>query len=264
MKPKGNVMSPQQDLIRQPQQVENLVQEIQNTKTLVEALIKTKHYQQLGPDGIFAVIQKAKSLNIHPMEALNGGLYYVQGRVEMSSQMMNQLIRSKGHSIQKDSKSTKEQCLLHGKRADNGDVWSVSFSIEDAQRAGIYRQNSPWTKFPEAMCFARALSMLARQLFPDVIQGCYVEGEIDDSINKEPVHNDPVMIANQTITQEQAQALHALINNDEEYRQKLLNFFKIADLNELPATQWERIFAAVKKHADIQPAHEDQLQVMEA
>ena len=228
------------------------VEDIQRTRNLVDALIKTKHYQQLGPDGIFAVVQKAKSLNIHPMEALNGGFYYVQGRVEMSAQMMNQLIRFRGHSIQKDPKSSKELCILHGKRADNSDVWSVSFGIEDAQRAGIYRQNSPWTKFPEAMCFARALSMLARQLFPDVIHGCYVEGEIGDALEKEPAQDAPVLIANSTITQEQVQTLEELINNDEEYRQKLLDFFKITDFNELPVVQWDRLLVAVKKHTDMQ------------
>lgn len=245
-------MSAKQGLITRSEPTGDLIQDIQNTRTLADALIKTKHYQQLGLDGIFAVIQKAKSLNIHPMEALNGGLYYVQGRVEMSSQMMNLLIRSRGHSIQKDPQSTKELCLLHGKRADNSDTWSVSFGIEDAQRAGIYRLNSPWTKFPEAMCFARALSMLARQLFPDVIQGCYVEGEIGDALAKEPVQEEPVLIANPTITQEQVHMLQKLINDDEEYHQKLLNFFKIADFSELPATQWERLLAAVKKHADAQ------------
>jgi len=231
----------------------DLVKDVQRTRDLVDALIKTKHYQQLGPDGIFAVIQKAKSLNIHPMEALNGGLYYVQGRVEMSAQMMNQLIRSRGHSIQKDPQSGKELCILHGKRADNSDTWSVSFSIEDAQRAGIYKQNSPWTKFPEAMCFARALSMLARQLFPDVIQGCYVEDEIGDVLEKEPIQEAPVLIANPTVTQEQVQILQELINDDEEYKQKLLGFFKITDFNELPVAQWDHILAAVKKHAQNQP-----------
>lgn len=239
-----------QELIQPP---EALIQDIQHSKNLAEALIKTKHYQQLGPDGVFAVIQKAKSLNIHPMEALNGGLYYVQGRVEMSSQMMNQLIRSRGHSIQKDSKSSKELCILHGKRADNNDVWSASFGIEDAQRAGIYRQNSPWTKFPEAMCFARALSMLARQLFPDVIQGCYVEGEIVDVLEKESAQEAPASTVNQTILHEQVQMLQELINEDNEYKQRLLNFFKITDFNELPVAQWDRVLAAVKKHTQNQP-----------
>lgn len=50
----------------------------------------------------------------------------------MSAQLMNQLIRYRGHSIQKDSKSTKELCVLHGKRADNGDAWNDSCGIEDA------------------------------------------------------------------------------------------------------------------------------------
>lgn len=243
-------MTRKQELI---QPSEELIQDIQHSKNLAEALIRTKHYQQLGSDGIFAVIQKAKSLNIHPMEALNGGLYYVQGRVEMSAQMMNQLIRSRGHSIQKDSKSKKDLCVLHGKRADNGDVWSVSFGIEDAQRAGIYRQNSPWTKFPEAMCFARALSMLARQLFPDVIQGCYVEGEIGDVLEKGSEQETPALIVNQTITWEQVQMLQELINGDDEYKQKLFDFFKITDFSELPIAQWDRVLAAVKKHTQNQP-----------
>lgn len=230
----------------------DFVEDIQKTRDVVNTLVESKHYQQLGVDGIFAIIQKAKSLNLHPMEALNGGLYYVQGRVEMSSQMMNQLIRFRGHSIQKDPKSNKSLCILHGRRADNGDVWSVSFGIEDAQRAGLYRQNSPWTKFPEAMCFARALSMLARQLFPDVIQGCYVEGEIRDALDKESMKEAPPAIANPMVTQEQVKVLQELISGDEEYRQKLFHFFKITDFGELPASQWDRILAAVKKHAEAQ------------
>lgn len=43
----------QQQLTRRPIQGEDAVQEIQNTNSLVEALMKTKHYQQLGHDGIF-------------------------------------------------------------------------------------------------------------------------------------------------------------------------------------------------------------------
>jgi hypothetical protein len=249
---KEEKMFSKNEVMRFQHQSVELLKHIEESRNLAATLMKTKHYQQLGHDGIFAVIQKAKSLNINPIEALNGGLYCVQGRVEMSAQLMNQLIRSKGHSIQKDPQSNKEMCFLHGKRADNGDVWSVSFGIEDAQRAGIYRQNSPWTKFPEAMCFARALSMLARQLFPDVIQGCYVEGEIRDVLEKEPDQEMPNLIVNPTITQEQVQLLQKLINGDEEYKQKLFNFFKITNFSELPVAQWDRILAAVKRHADTQ------------
>lgn len=57
-------MSSKQELISRSQQTGDLIQDIQNTKTLADTLIRTKHYQQLEPDGILAVIQKAKSLSI--------------------------------------------------------------------------------------------------------------------------------------------------------------------------------------------------------
>lgn len=159
---------------------ESSLAEIDKINSYIKKLITQPHYAKIGEAGIFAIIHKAKTLGINPLDALNGGLFFVQGIVEMRAQMMNQLIRQNGHSIQKDARSNDEICILHGKRADNGDIWTESFSIRDAQQAGIYREG-PWKKYPKDMLFARALSRLARQLFPDVIKGCYVEGEIEKS-----------------------------------------------------------------------------------
>src|SRR5208282_4370469 len=162
--------------------------DIEQTQNAVKKLLQTKHYQALGEAGIFAIIQKAKSLKINAVDALGGGLYFTNGKVGMSAEMMNTLIRSHGHSITKDTKSNDQICILHGKRADNGDTWTESFSIEDAKRAGIFKDATPWGKYPRNMCFNRALSNLARQLFPDVIKGCY---EIDElkSFAEAPAQN---------------------------------------------------------------------------
>lgn len=149
----------------------DLLADIDQTQNAVKKLLQTKHYQALGEAGIFAIIQKAKSLKIDPVDALGGGLYFLNGKTGMSAEMMNTLIRSNGHSIVKDPKSNDNICILHGKRQDNGDTWTESFSIDDAKRAGIYK--NVWEKYPRNMCFNRALSNLARQLFPDVIKGCY-------------------------------------------------------------------------------------------
>jgi hypothetical protein len=166
----------------------DLLGDIEQTQNAVKKLLQTKHYQALGEAGIFAIIQKAKSLKISPVDALGGGLYFTNGKVGMSAEMMNTLIRSHGHSITKDTKSNDQICILHGKRADNGDTWTESFSIEDAKRAGIFKDATPWGKYPRNMCFNRALSNLARQLFPDVIKGCY---EIDElkSFAEAPAQN---------------------------------------------------------------------------
>lgn len=166
------------------------MQDLQKTQSLCAALMKTKHYASMGEVGIFAIVQKARALNLSPLDALNGAMYFVQGKVELTANTMNYLIRAAGHSITKDSKSDRTCCILHGKRVDNGDTWTASFSIDDAKKAGIYKNT--WDKYPEDMLFCRALSRLARQLFPDVIKGCYVEGEINTPNLNEPVRYEDV------------------------------------------------------------------------
>jgi len=225
--------------------------DLQHTEKVVAALLNSKHYSKIGVEGIYAIVQKAKSMGINPLDALNGGAYYVQGKVEMSSQMMNRLIRSKGHSIQKDAKSTKTCCILNGKRADNGDTWTVSFSIDDAKKAGIYKANGPWEKYTEAMCFNRALSMLARQLFPDVIVDCYVQGEISEA----PPLFTPAMVEDEKISNDQAEILHALIDcdeNPEEVKQIFLNRTGVSCVENIPVKKFEGIVTWTKKRQEEQ------------
>lgn len=172
--------------------------DLKETQSLCELLLQTSHYEKLGRAGIFAIIQTAKSLGIDPRLAIGGGLYFVKGKVEMSSRMMAALIRAKKHSITRDSKSDDTICILHGKRSDTNDCWTESFSMEEAKKAGLLIKkldkntgreiDGPWNLFPRDMLYARALSRLARQLFPDVIGNCYVENEIalDPNIKEEP------------------------------------------------------------------------------
>lgn len=168
-------------VLKQQPKLPALLEEFNQTKSLCMELLKTPHYQKMGEAGIFAIVQKASSLGINPIEALNGAMYFVQGKVELSAITMAKLIRSKGHSYTLGKESNNTLCVLHGERKDNGDTWKVSFSIEDAKRAEIYKQGGPWSKYPDVMCYNRALSKLARQLFPDIIGNCYVEGEIRDA-----------------------------------------------------------------------------------
>ena len=210
---------------------ELIMKDLQNTHKMCEMLMSTPHYRSIGSAGIFAIVEKSKSIGVNTMDALNGGMYFVQGKVELSSAMMNQLIRTAGHSITKDKKSDETICILHGKRNDNGDTWVESFSIKDAQQAGIYKNQ--WLKYPKDMLFARALSRLARQLFPDVIKGCYVQGEIGDApaFNANVTHQNEEyesadVVVCDTISEVEAESLQELIGDDEAYRKCVLNFIK--------------------------------------
>lgn len=236
--------------------MDTIVADLESTTRACKTLMQTKHYSALGEAGIFAVLQKAKSIGMNPVEALNGSMYFVQGKVELTANAMNYLIRSAGHSVVKDPKSDGTICILHGKRADNGDKWQCSFSLQDAQTAGIYRNQ--WLKYPEDMCFARALSRLARQLFPDVIKGCYVEGEISQAppmnevVQTMEVIPSPAIV---TITENQAEALDELIGEDAVYRKSVMAYLKkhcggATQLAQLPVDSYDKIYQKALKNRD--------------
>ncbi len=121
------------------------------------------------------IMLTARDLGISPMKAINGGFYIVNGKISMAATLMIDRIRNAGHSISV-LEWTKDKCILIGRRKDNGDTCKLEYTIEDAQLAGL--TNSPtWKKHPKSMLSARAHSMLARVLFPDVVGNAYSEEE---------------------------------------------------------------------------------------
>ena len=235
-----------------------ILTDVKETITLCKELLQTNHYKKMGGEGIFAIVQKAKALGIHPLKALNGGMYFVQGKVEMSAAMMNELIRMKKHSITKDRKSDDTVCILHGKRVDNNDTWTESFSIDEAKRAGIYRNQ--WLKYPRDMLFARALSRLARQLFPDVIQGCYVQGEIFDAVTVD--EETQIEVQPSRIKEEQLTQFLEAVDGDDEFQGNLLNYLvqehEITSFEEMTPEVFEKIMKRVSKRHQLLSGEEMQ------
>lgn len=145
---------------------------------MAKTAVDSKMYKGVGEQaGVMMIMLAARELGIGPFLALNGGLNIINGKTEISARLMNAMIRRSGHSI-KTIESTDSICTLRGVRADNGDAQETSYSLEEAKRAGLVKPGGGWTKNPKDMCFARALSRLARQLFADVIGTGYCEGEI--------------------------------------------------------------------------------------
>lgn len=136
-------------------------------------------YSSIGsPEKIFMILLAARELGIPFFQAINGGIWNIQGKIEISARLMNSMIRRQGHSI-RVIECNSQKCILEGKRADNGDSFTAQFTIEDAARAGLAGR-STWKSYAEDMLYSRAMSRLARRLFSDVIGTAYVEGEIRD------------------------------------------------------------------------------------
>ena len=249
------------------------VVDVEKMNKLCRALMETKHYQKLGEAGIFAIIMKARSLGVNPIEALNGGMYSIgDGKVEMGACLMAKMIRQKGHSITKARESDDTKCILHGKRADNGDTWCSSFSIADAKRAGLDKSPA-WSRYPSAMCYNRALSLLARQLFPDVIGNSYVEGETTEDFIARPLRQEAIKetgevveasiedeatekfvdASKSTIEKDHAVLLDRIIGDDEVFRELLMDFilkkFGAKSLAEIPAEHVDMVITRAEARA---------------
>jgi len=207
--------------------------------TMAEQAVSSKMYKGIGEKaGVMMIMLSARELGIPPMQALNGGINIIQGKVEISARMMSALIRKAGHHL-KVQECTAQHCILVGKRGDTGETQSASFSVAEAQLAGLVKQGGGWTKWPKDMCFARALSRLARQLFSDVIGIGYVEGEICQTSQEKPLESETI-ISPEFTENEQVEK-----ENEEEYIQKFLNLFDKED--KYHAMEYLK---AVQKHFD--------------
>lgn len=149
----------------------------------VSMIARTAHassmYSGIGGEAkIMMILLAAKELGVGPCQALNGGIWSIQGKIEISARLMNGLIRRAGHSI-KVIRSDDECCTLRGTRTD-GDSFECSFTMEDAIKAGLAGSNV-WKKYPGDMLYNRCMSRLGRRLFSDVIGQCYIEGEIKEA-----------------------------------------------------------------------------------
>lgn len=201
--------------------------EFEKIYDVCKKLMATKHYSNLGEAGVHSIMAKAKALGIHPFEALNGGFHCINGKVGMSTELMAALVRQRGHSIVKDPKSNNECVILHGKRKDSGDEWTCTFTKEDAERAGLWN-SATWKKYPGIMLYNRCMSMLFRQLFPDLSLGAgYVEDELREITANTPVEKLPVAEAEEIpkasepppvvyITSEQTKELEELLSKCED------------------------------------------------
>jgi hypothetical protein len=234
-------------------QTTNYLSEIEDTNKMCALLLKTKYYSDIGSTGVFSIIQTAKSLGINPIQALQGGLYYFKGKIEMSARMMGALIRSRGHSFT-ISKIDNTTCTINGKRIDSKDSMAATFTMDEAKNAGL--NSIPWKIYPQDMLYARALSRLARRLFPDIIGNCYVEGEIntDKPTNHNDNHNDTQIVGAVTIesdrrTEQEVTDLLDVFNVVPDYKKKIELFLRkndILELSDMPKEMYSKVLKAAK------------------
>ena len=108
--------------------------------------------------------------------------HVIEGTASLRPEAMLGLVRQAGHSVTVETDPG--IAVAHGTRADTGDQHSASFTITDAQAAGLAGKKN-WQQYEEAMLTWRAVAKLCRVLFPDVVLGAgYVPEELGAEVTE--------------------------------------------------------------------------------
>lgn len=132
-----------------------------------------------SPQKAAAIMLKGRELGVPPMYALSN-ITVIQGKPTANAEMMLALVkRAYGRDAVWVEKSTPDVAkigyLVHGKPR------YYEFTIDMAKKAGLL-SNQTWTKYPDAMLRARAISAVCRMEFPEVIGGMYAPGELGEDV----------------------------------------------------------------------------------
>ena len=128
---------------------------------------------------VFVTLLAGHELGLSPMAALRG-IHVVKGKPVLSSDTMAAIVLASGAAEYiRCVESTPTVATYATKRKGvPGEEDVRTWTMEDARRAKLDGDN--WTKYPRAMLKARCKAELLRDVYPDVLAGCYVDGEIDD------------------------------------------------------------------------------------
>jgi len=222
---------------------------------------ESKFFSNLGgPSGIFIIALYAREMGVSPMTAIFGGFANIQGKITMSAELMNSLIRRAGHKL-KINQCDHIACVITGERVDTKETSTVSFSLEEARKAGLVKPGGAWEKYPSDMLFARCLSRLRRRLFPDIVTRAYVEGELEEespppitaSLLNHPegmkLDNANIkLIKEEFINRDELKTLMEVLEGDEPFMKKILVHKKIDSMEKLLKKDFEAIFKRIQEY----------------
>ncbi len=146
---------------------------------LAKSVILPSHLRN-RPADVFATILMGRDLGLTPMQAMLG-IYCVEGRPSLATDTAVALIlRSGVAEYFACVESTGASATYATKRRGTPQERRLTWTLEQANKAGLLRAGSNWTKYPETMLRRRAAMSLARDVYPDVIGGMHDPDELRD------------------------------------------------------------------------------------
>src|SRR6266704_4584579 len=126
-------------------------------------------YRGNGP-AVAAAILTGRELGIGPMMSLRH-VQLVEGSPSLSAEYKRARVLAAGHDFN-ILEWNSARCRVKGRRrGTNEPPLEVTYTMDDARKAGLVRSRSAWETRPRRMLFARAGTDLCDALFSDVVNG---------------------------------------------------------------------------------------------
>lgn len=131
------------------------------------------------PGDILAAIQMGYEVGLAPMAALQN-IAVINGRPSMWGDALLAIVQASGllETIDESDDGKTATCMV--KRKGDPTPRVSTFSMEDAQRAGLSGKQGPWSQYPKRMRQMRARSFALRDKFADVLKGLIAREEAID------------------------------------------------------------------------------------
>jgi hypothetical protein len=156
--------------------LESMAQTLSKSSLIPDAL-KNK------PGDVLVTLMTGAELGLQPMQALRS-IAVVKGKPSLSADLMVSLVKQRKDVCEYLilAKSTPEVATYKAKRVGEPEPTEMSFTMQDAQRAGLTGAGGMYAKYPAQMLRARCASGICRAVFPDLCMGLYDSdsGELTD------------------------------------------------------------------------------------
>jgi 5'-3' exonuclease len=127
---------------------------------------------------VLMTVMAGREFGLQAMASLRA-FHIVQGKPVLAADAIRALVLKSGLVKSfRCTERTPQRATFIAKRGDDPEM-SLSYSIDEAQAAGLVKPGSGWAKYPADMLVARASAKLARLVAPEVTFGLYAPEEID-------------------------------------------------------------------------------------
>ncbi len=156
---------------------QNLDEALKFADYLANSDIVPKDFQR-KPANILVAVQWGMELGLQPMQAMQS-IAVINGRPSLWGDAVIALVRSSPLCEYVYETDDGETASCRVKRVGE-DEQTRTFSMTDAQQAGLKGKQGPWAQYPKRMRQMRARSFALRDVFPDVLRGMPMAEEVQD------------------------------------------------------------------------------------